>query len=370
MEDVERERQRAEVFDALGHPTRIIVLKALSEGSLGFSDLKKRIGIESSGHLQHHLGKLNGLIRRDGQAKYCLSDQGKDALFAVQTVERVLQPRVKEAEKLIHAFSLRTKAVLTLIIVLFTVASLVSGIHISSGGLMQSQYSYDFVKGTPLKEDAQQSLGVPYEIPPQKSFNYTAKVFFNPVGYGYAGSTYWILDMFLPPISNSTFHRQSFVGFGVEILASAEWMEIFFSSARGPSGDVAEEVINPYEFPPYNTKASTNFTETIGPTIPVGRTYIVPVPLEGDYTVSISNVGNSTVSGKITVWPSTVTMETKTLQVGEDLPVTFEAGSGRIARIFSKPSYPASTLLVATAVFVASPFGISALCIYLINRKR
>ena len=62
MEDerrVEQDRQRAEVFDALGHPTRILILKVLKEGSIGFADLKKKIGIESSGHLQHHLTKLN-----------------------------------------------------------------------------------------------------------------------------------------------------------------------------------------------------------------------------------------------------------------------------------------------------------------------
>ena len=69
------------IFDALGHPTRIQILKVLSEGSLGFADLKKKTGIESSGHLQHHLTKLNGLIKTDEYGKYCLSDEGKDALL-------------------------------------------------------------------------------------------------------------------------------------------------------------------------------------------------------------------------------------------------------------------------------------------------
>jgi DNA-binding HxlR family transcriptional regulator len=91
MEDdqkqIETDRQRAEVFDALGHPTRILILKVLSEGAMGFADLKKKTGFESSGHLQHHLTKLNGLIKTDEYGKYCLSDQGKDALLTVQTVE-------------------------------------------------------------------------------------------------------------------------------------------------------------------------------------------------------------------------------------------------------------------------------------------
>jgi DNA-binding HxlR family transcriptional regulator len=89
MEHIEEDRQRAEVFDALGHPTRIIILKALNEGTMGFAELKKRVNIESSGHLQHHLNKLDGLIKTDGNGKYCLSDQGKDALLAMQAVENV-----------------------------------------------------------------------------------------------------------------------------------------------------------------------------------------------------------------------------------------------------------------------------------------
>jgi DNA-binding HxlR family transcriptional regulator len=85
--EIETDRQRAEIFDALGHPTRIAILKALNEGALGFAELKKKTGIESSGHLTHHLNKLDGLIKTDEYGKYCLSDQGKDALLTVQTVE-------------------------------------------------------------------------------------------------------------------------------------------------------------------------------------------------------------------------------------------------------------------------------------------
>jgi outer membrane protein assembly factor BamB/DNA-binding HxlR family transcriptional regulator len=99
MNNVEEDRQRAEVFDALGHPTRIAILKALSEGSMGFADLKKTVGIDSSGHLQHHLNKLNGLIKTDEHGKYCLSDQGKDALLTVQTVEKAAGSGFKETER-------------------------------------------------------------------------------------------------------------------------------------------------------------------------------------------------------------------------------------------------------------------------------
>ncbi len=106
MEDqtqVELDRQKAEVFDALGHPTRILILKVLSEGSLGFADLKKRTAIESSGHLQHHLSKLNGLVKTDEYGKYCLSDEGKDALLTVQTVENASPKKEAKAKGQRHS---------------------------------------------------------------------------------------------------------------------------------------------------------------------------------------------------------------------------------------------------------------------------
>jgi DNA-binding HxlR family transcriptional regulator len=102
MEDnaaVERDKQRAEVFDALGHPTRIAILKALSGGSLGFADLKKKTGIQSSGHLQHHLNKLGSLVGTDQYSRYCLSEAGKDALLTVGTVEHAADSNRKPTRK-------------------------------------------------------------------------------------------------------------------------------------------------------------------------------------------------------------------------------------------------------------------------------
>ena len=77
----DKDREWAELFDALSHPTRIMILKALSEEPIGFADLKKKLDIESSGHLQHHLSKPGNLIKTDNYGKYTLSDQGKDALL-------------------------------------------------------------------------------------------------------------------------------------------------------------------------------------------------------------------------------------------------------------------------------------------------
>jgi DNA-binding HxlR family transcriptional regulator len=111
----EADRQRAEVFDALGHPIRILILKTLSDGPMGFADLKKKTVIDSSGHLQHHLNKLDGLIKNDDYGRYCLSDQGRDALLTVQTVEQNT-PLTSRGSK--HRFN--TKMMLIAVSILLT----------------------------------------------------------------------------------------------------------------------------------------------------------------------------------------------------------------------------------------------------------
>lgn len=122
---IEKDKQRAEIFDALGHPTRILILKVLSENSLGFADLKKKTGIESSGHLQHHLGKLNGLIKTDDYGKYCLSDEGKDALLTVKTVENTSLKKEAKGHGHKH-FRLTLKPVAFLLATLLIASSVIA----------------------------------------------------------------------------------------------------------------------------------------------------------------------------------------------------------------------------------------------------
>jgi DNA-binding transcriptional ArsR family regulator len=91
-------RDRAELFEALGHPTRIKILQVLSESPLGFSDLKREAGIESNGLLSFHLGKLDGLVKITSEGNYTLSDEGREALRIVATKETInLQPSSKLA---------------------------------------------------------------------------------------------------------------------------------------------------------------------------------------------------------------------------------------------------------------------------------
>jgi len=88
VEGAKKDKQRAEFYDALGHPMRLAILKALSEAPMGFAELKRRLTIDSSGHLKHHLNKLNSLIKTDEYGKYCLSDNGKDALLTMHPIEK------------------------------------------------------------------------------------------------------------------------------------------------------------------------------------------------------------------------------------------------------------------------------------------
>ncbi len=117
------ERRRAEVFDALSHPTRIMILKALNENPVGFADLKKQLGIESSGHLQHHISKLNSLVKTDEYGKYTLSDEGKDALNSVETVEKVTESGAKHKQKVVRAKTSNVLKIVSLFLATLLVAS-------------------------------------------------------------------------------------------------------------------------------------------------------------------------------------------------------------------------------------------------------
>lgn len=76
---------RAELFEALGHPTRVKILRVLEEKPATFSGLKRDVGIESSGHLQFHLGKLAGLVTTTSEGSYTLTDEGKEAIRVLRS---------------------------------------------------------------------------------------------------------------------------------------------------------------------------------------------------------------------------------------------------------------------------------------------
>ncbi len=77
-----------EVFEAVSHPLRIEILKRLAERPMGFSELKRELGIESSGKLDFHLKKLEGLVAVDEEGKYCLTKDGYAALQAIEVIKK------------------------------------------------------------------------------------------------------------------------------------------------------------------------------------------------------------------------------------------------------------------------------------------
>ena len=77
--------ERAELFEALGHETRIRILQTLSESPASFCELKRRVNIESSGNLSFHLGKLGDMVKTGSSGDYSLTDEGKEALRVIDT---------------------------------------------------------------------------------------------------------------------------------------------------------------------------------------------------------------------------------------------------------------------------------------------
>jgi DNA-binding transcriptional ArsR family regulator len=116
---------RAELFEALGHPTRVKILRSLQRGALGFSELKKEVGIESSGHLQFHLSKLGNLVGTDPNGSYSLTDEGREAL-RVLGMARVGEGEPSHWKRPILGLGVQPKVILaTLLILLVVMASVI-----------------------------------------------------------------------------------------------------------------------------------------------------------------------------------------------------------------------------------------------------
>jgi DNA-binding beta-propeller fold protein YncE len=77
---------RAELFEAIGHPTRIKILQVLKGEPLGFAGLKRAVGVESSGNMAFHLAKLRNLVAVGPDGNYLLTDDGKEALWSISAI--------------------------------------------------------------------------------------------------------------------------------------------------------------------------------------------------------------------------------------------------------------------------------------------
>lgn len=75
-----------EVFEAISHPLRIAILKALAKKPTRFADLKRELKIKSGGLLDFHLRKMESVITTDREGLYTLNNRGFAALRAVNVV--------------------------------------------------------------------------------------------------------------------------------------------------------------------------------------------------------------------------------------------------------------------------------------------
>ncbi|MBD3408279.1 MAG: helix-turn-helix domain-containing protein [Candidatus Lokiarchaeota archaeon] len=109
-----------EVFDAISHPIRIRLLKALTGKPIGFADLKRQLKIDSSGQLDFHLKKMQPLIDITDHGLYTLNSQGYAALTAVGVVSK-------------HGWQRRAlilNIVVYIILNLFMLSLVIQGLHL------------------------------------------------------------------------------------------------------------------------------------------------------------------------------------------------------------------------------------------------
>jgi DNA-binding transcriptional ArsR family regulator len=139
---------RAELFDALGHPTRIKILQVLNQRAMTFSELKKEVGIESSGHLSFHLGKLNLLLRVTPEGVYELTDDGREALHLAEVMSQTGSPstaansiqsgRDSKKKGALLAMNPKRKKILIAVLAVLIIAVLLVGIGLSNSFIFYS----------------------------------------------------------------------------------------------------------------------------------------------------------------------------------------------------------------------------------------
>ena len=143
---------RAELFEALGHPIRIRILQALNEGPLGFSELKRKLGVESSGHLQFHLSKLDGLIKTSVNGGYTLTDEGREALRIVTTSGAAHQGNGRSGDRKV-IISREVLAVLVAALLLFASVAAYQEYALLSGDTAATAMTEVWTKNVPLFVD-------------------------------------------------------------------------------------------------------------------------------------------------------------------------------------------------------------------------
>ena len=119
---------KAALFDTISHPTRIRILRILSENALGFAGLKRKLGISSSGNLAHHLEKLASLIENNEDGDYILNEGGHEALLAIEAarVTTVKEKATKQAGLMILIYAISFYAITLTVRILMSTVNLLT----------------------------------------------------------------------------------------------------------------------------------------------------------------------------------------------------------------------------------------------------
>jgi ArsR family transcriptional regulator len=101
-------RFKAEVFQVLGHPTRIHIIECLRDGEISVSTLLERIGVEPA-NLSQHLSVLRAkrlvINRKEGnQVWYSLRDPM--LVEVLDTMRRYFQAHLEEAMSMLRGIAL------------------------------------------------------------------------------------------------------------------------------------------------------------------------------------------------------------------------------------------------------------------------
>lgn len=167
-------RARAELFEALGHPVRIKILQTLERESLGFAELKKAVGIESSGHLSFHLGKLEGLVKAGPDGDYALADEGREALRMISVTRNEGKGSVKVSTPRLAS---RNIAIVALVVGVLLLASFAAYQQQQIGSLNRSITSQQ-VGSIVINGTRYSYLDIPLQ-----SLNLPASILFNGVTF-------------------------------------------------------------------------------------------------------------------------------------------------------------------------------------------
>jgi len=85
------------IFTALKHPVRRRILRMLDEGPATYTEILNGLGVET-GFLNYHLEGLQGLISKDAENRYRLSDFGEAAINLIGSVEEPVRRRRERVE--------------------------------------------------------------------------------------------------------------------------------------------------------------------------------------------------------------------------------------------------------------------------------